>query len=1319
MPKMSKKSDFNNAALSSSSSSHTKTDANDATTKKKPKEPSVSIWQLFRFATPIERLMILIAIICSAGSGAMQPISIIIYGSYISNVTSSLTDYSQLLESTLPVIHTMAYMGTAVLVASYISNCFWIVTGENQARRIRGLYVHSVLRQDMSWFDMAEEGSLTTRLANDTQLIQEGISEKFGQFVMLLSQFIAGFVVAFIKGWRLAVIMLAVMPLLVVTGGCMGFFITKYTLASQNAYASAGSIAEQVFNSIRTVYSFSLQKRFSERYNNELNNALKTGIKRGASLGVGFAFFMFFLFGTYSLALWYGATLVVKGQLTGPIVLVVFLAMMMGCMSLLQLPANLSAVSSACGAAYKIFATIDRVPEIDADAQDGVIPASISGEIEFKNVKFKYPTRPDLTILKDLSLKISPGKTVAFVGPSGSGKSTTVQLVQRFYDPLSGTVTLDGHDLKSLNVKWLRQNIGVVGKFYTVSEHGIAGQEPVLFNMSIRSNLAMGIDRDVSDQEIIAACKEANCHSFISQLPDGYNTLVGEHGGMLSGGQKQRIAIARAILKNPTILLLDEATSALDTQSERLVQYALDKAAASRTTIVVAHRLSTIVNADMIVVLDHGDIIEHGKHNELLQMNGVYADLVRKQMIDTDQNDAPKDLDPEVLLQQEQLDIQNQAHVLEKQQTLEISLTHNSTTFDDEKPAVYHEHRTVSPSSNASSATINAYDLKLQKQKKEKKLMKKQDAPVRKVLQQMRPEWKLIALGVLGAAIAGAVFPIYSFVFSKVIAVIILPGEDINPGPMQGANLYAFIFLILGIAAFIGFGLQTLSFEIAGELYTKRLRGNIFAAYMRQEIGWFDRDENNAGALTAKLAVDARNVNEMVTKVWGDVTQLIVTICVGLIIAFIYSWALTLIILCMAPFIMAATAYESKIHRGFEDKTKKANAESGEVAGEAIREIRTVAALNKQHYFEERYFHATEHPHKLAERKAYFSSIGYALNRGISLYTSALSFYAGMRLIINGNISFQQMFTTMTVVMTTAESAGRASVFSSTFAKAKYSAIASFEVMERQPEIDPDLEGIEPALGSVHGDIDFKNIEFAYPARPDTQVFKGEFNLHGKAGQTIALVGPSGCGKSTTIGMLQRWYDPLSGLVSLDANNVKSYSLDNLRSHMALVGQEPMLFDMSILDNIKFGVDDGIEVTQEDVEAACKAANIHTFIAGLPKGYDERVGNKGSQLSGGQKQRIAIARALIRKPKVLLLDEATSALDSDSEKLVQEALDNILEEGGRTTITIAHRLSTIQNADLICVVKDGRVIEQGTHWELLSLNGTYAELVKEQSLSVL
>jgi ABC-type multidrug transport system fused ATPase/permease subunit len=736
----------------------------------------------------------------------------------------------------------------------------------------------------------------------------------------------------------------------------------------------------------------------------------------------------------------------------------------------------------------------------------------------------------------------------------------------------------------------------------------------------------------------------------------------------------------------------------LDTQSERLVQAALDVASADRTTIVIAHRLSTIRNADLIVVMQAGDLIEQGTHNDLLALDGVYADLVRKQEIKTKQVGATiEEVDSEELLKREQLEI-----AAEKVRKDETIVTEKDTAVNLFK--------------TASRTSVDAHELQILKEKAERKGALKQKVPIMKVLRQMRTEWHLLALGIVGASVAGAVFPIFAIIFSEVITELVAPPAE-APGPMSSSNLYAFLFFIIGVAAFFGFTAQLISFEVAGERYTKRLRTAIFRALMKQEVGYFDDESNSLGALTSRLAIDAKNVNELVTKTWGDIASMVVTIIVGLSISFSASWALTLIIMCVAPFMVIATSYESRSMRGFEDSTKKANEKSSEIAGEAIKEIRTVAGLNKQEYFESKYFIATDRAHRLVIKKAINSSIGYAMLQGISQYVMAITFYAGTQLIVHNGLGFTNMIKSMMAVMMTASGVGRASVFTTTFSKAKVSAIAAFEILERVPEIDPELEGIEPSHAQVNGEIDFENVAFRYPARPDTAIFDGEFNLHGNAGKTIALVGPSGCGKSTTIGMLQRWYDPSAGSVRVDDTNVNTYSLGNLRSHMALVGQEPVLFDTTIGENIRYGVDGDRDVTQEEVVAACQAANIHEFIVSLPDGYDTRVGDKGSQLSGGQKQRIAIARALIRKPKILLLDEATSALDSESEKLVQAAIDNIIEEGGRTTITIAHRLSTVQNADLICVVKNGRVIEQGTHWDLLKLNGTYSELVHQQSLN--
>ncbi|KAJ3026787.1 UNVERIFIED_CONTAM: ATP-binding cassette, sub-B (MDR TAP), member 4, partial [Siphonaria sp. JEL0065] len=739
-----------------------------------------------------------------------------------------------------------------------------------------------------------------------------------------------------------------------------------------------------------------------------------------------------------------------------------------------------------------------------------------------------------------------------------------------------------------------------------------------------------------------------------------------------------------------------------DTQSERLVQNALDAVSKDRTTIVIAHRLSTIKNADKIVVLDKGTIIESGNHNELIALGGTYFQLVEKQKIKQRVESVLKAKSP---LEEEEED------------AFVVPLKMDDVDLVKDKNGSGVETRLKLEDVNAMTNALSKAHKEKEDANKEKL---KQQAPIMRVLELMKPEWKYIAVGLFGASGAGVVFPLFSLIFSSVIVILIGPKSEISPGPFQGANLYAFLFAVIGLCTFIVFSLQNIGFELAGSALTRRLRLMTFKAMMRQEVGFYDEPSHSLGALTSRLAVDASKVGELVSKVWADLAQMAVTAICGFTIAFYYSWQLTLIILLVTPFMVIASYYESRLRRGFEDNTKKAYEESSTIAAEAFKEIRTVAALTREKYFEAKFSANLEHPHKLALEKAKYASLGNGLTQAFSQFANALGFYAGLRLVAAGIIEFSPVFKVLMAVMLTAQGLGRSSSFLETYTKAKIAAINTFELVDRVTSIDPEDEdpALDPAI-DLAGSFEFKDVAFAYPTRQEQPVFNGKFQLTGLENKTVALVGPSGCGKSSAIGMLQRWYDVSGGSVVVDGKNVKDYQLKKLRTHMSLVGQEPTLFDMSIRENILAG-SERIDVTDEELDEVAKMANIQTFISEFPEKYETRVGDKGSQLSGGQKQRVAIARALIRKPKFLLLDEATSALDSESEKHVQLAIDNAISQGGRTTITIAHRLSTIQNSDVIAVVKDGAIVELGTHNDLLGIpEGVYAALVNQQNLNVL
>jgi len=402
--------------------------------------------------------------------------------------------------------------------------------------------------------------------------------------------------------------------------------------AENEAYAKAGAIAGEAISNIRTVHSFNGGRKILNIYAGHLEIPLKVSVKAAHSSGIGYGFANSARFATYALCWWYGATLVVYDNLPFADMLTAVFALVMCGVGLGQASTIVSNLAQAQSAKDQIFHIIDRQPQIDATSSEGQVDKFERGAVKFTEVHFAYPTRTKRPVLNGLNLEVNPGETVALVGPSVCGKSTVISLLLRFYDTSSGKITIDGVNITTENVAMLRQQIGLVS------------QEPRLFNASIKDNILYG-KPEATDEEIVEACKMANIHDWIMTQPSNYQTMCGVKGGKLSGGQKQRIAIARALVRNPKILLLDEATSALDSESEKVVQTALDKLIASktRTVIVIAHRLSTIQAADRIFVLDQGQVVEEGTHQSLLAKAGVYAALAKAGGSSTQESVKPEE----------------------------------------------------------------------------------------------------------------------------------------------------------------------------------------------------------------------------------------------------------------------------------------------------------------------------------------------------------------------------------------------------------------------------------------------------------------------------------------------------------------------------------------------------------------------------------------------------------------------------------------------------------------------------------------------------
>ncbi|CAF4197402.1 unnamed protein product, partial [Rotaria magnacalcarata] len=497
-------------------------------------------------------------------------------------------------------------------------------------------------------------------------------------------------------------------------------------------------------------------------------------------------------------------------------------------------------------------------------------------------------------------------------------------------------------------------------------------------------------------------------------------------------------------------------------------------------------------------------------------------------------------------------------------------------------------------------------------------------------------------------------------------------------------------------------------FACSGEALTKRLRSKAFSSLLRQEIAYFDDQSNNTGALCTRLATEASAVQGATGVRIGLMIQNIAALGTGIILGFVFSWQLTLLILGFVPFMVIGGFLQSRLMTGFASKDKEALEDAGKVSVESIQNIRTVVQLTKENYFHHEYSAYLEVPYRSSVKRAHIFGVFFSLTNSVMFFSLAALFSLGAFLVEQGSISFENLLLCFNCIVFGAQSVGQTASLSPDYTKAVDAAEKILILLNRKPTINNSSQDGDE-IPNFHGEFEFDSVHFIYPNRPDAIILRN-FQLKIKPGQRVALVGmrTSGCGKSTSVQLIERFYDPNLGRLLVDSKDIRSLNLQWYRSQIGIVSQEPVLFDMSIKENIAYGDNSRDDIPMEEIIAAAQNANIHDFIQTLPQKYETNCGTKGAQLSGGEKQRIAIARALIRNPKILLFDEATSALDANNEKIVQDALDRA--QNNRTSITIAHRLSTIQNADLICVLHRGVIVESGTHQELLALQGRYYHL---------
>ncbi|OAP62935.1 hypothetical protein AYL99_02162 [Fonsecaea erecta] len=1248
-------------------------------------------WRLLTYANSVDIVLRICGAAAAAAAGSALPLMTIILGDFVQDFNGWGTGGIQPADFRHKVNQNtlwLVYLFVGKFAMGYCGTVMHSISASRITRRIRLRYLQTVLHRPISYFDHHTAGSIGSSLSTDTNLIEVGLAEKVATAFQSISMLVTAFAIAFIKSWRLTLVIAAIVPYMVLTTGLLSLLDARIEAQMRTTYVKASGMVEEWLSSVLTITALGAADKVTAQYKQVIERNKIFGIKRGPIEASIFGNMWFAVHSGYALALYYGVRLLNRDEIeNGGALITVLMAIVIGSSSMGLVAPSLPNFIKAAAAAQQVLKVLDESSFGDAGTGQSrqIIPETITGQLSLRNVSFSYPTRRTIRVLNDLSIEIPANKLTAIVGHSGCGKSTVVGLLERWYDPNEGSIYLDGTNIQELSLDWLRGQIGLVQ------------QEPMLFNDTIYGNVLNGLGEthvnglDERDQRrlVIEACITADAHEFIQALPEGYNTKVGEHSDLLSGGQKQRIAIARSIISKPKILLLDEATSSLDRDSQRVVQQALARAAQGRTTVMITHQLSTIEHADNIVVMEDGHVREQGNHASLAAADGPYAHLLRAKSL-----------------------------IRGKENTRAL----NEAIQERVKKATAATQRSGSakgPQTRqaAVGATIEATSVS------------RRFSLIKCLLMILSDQKRIIPIfvgGLMGGAAAGALIPIQAFLFSRLVTIFQYQGSKL----LSRADFWALMFFMLGLAHLITFAVTWFLFAIAGAQSSLKYRVEYLRGLLVQDITFFEEGGNSSGGLTALLGLDGDEMDLMIGLNLGLLVLFVVDLISNAILALAVYWKLALVgVFCCVPLLLLAGYLRMRIDRESEERAAKFFMESARFSSEAVGAIRTVASLTMESKVIERYSARLKTAAVSSLRRTMLSMLFFSLADSSDLLAMSLVFWYGGRLVSYGDLGVSAYFLVYGAVIFGGQSAGYCIGYTASITKSQAAMNRMFYMKQKRPAINFQ-PGIDPrTLPSTDFAIEFKNVVFRYPARPDVTVLH-DLNLKIRPGEKVCITGPSGCGKSTIIALLERFYDVTAGEIFINGTDIRSLDVHTYRSMLGFVSQETTLYQGTLRHNLLLGVKDDETVTDQQLEAVCRTANIHDFIISLPSGYDTECGPHGRAFSGGQRQRIALARALLRDPQSLLLDEATSALDVENAELVRNALDKVAGGGGslgngkegndhargRTMVNISHQVETMKSADKIIVVDKGAVIESGAFEELMQKKGFLWTMMVEGDL---